>query len=177
MLGAAIPFYILSFLVLFFAYKTITSPNPIHCALHLAITMINLAFIFFCLNSPFIGGVQLVVYAGAVMVLFVMVLMLFDLKTEVRAFSRGLFSSFLKVASSGFLAGILIVGVLMSTDMLDVTSDSVGVGVKATSSTDIALLLFNQYVFAFEVLGLLLLLVAVGAVAVSRIPGGTHAND
>jgi NADH-quinone oxidoreductase subunit J len=177
MLAAAIPFYTLAFLVLFFAYNTITSANTIHCALHLAITMINLAFIFFALNSPFIGGVQLVVYAGAVMVLFVMVLMLFDLKTEVRAFSRGLFSSFLKVASSGFLAGIIIVGVLMSTDMLDVNSEAARGVVKASNSTDIALLLFNQYVFAFEVLGLLLLLVAVGAVAVSRIPGGTHAND
>lgn len=177
MLATAIPFYFLSFLVLFFAYKTITSANPIHCALNLAIAMVSLALLFFGLNSPFIGGVQLVVYAGAVMVLFVMVLMLFDLKTEVRAFSRGLFSSFLKVASSGFLAGIIIVGILMSTDMLDINASGSPAEVKASTSTDIALLLFNQYVFAFEVLGLLLLLVAVGAVAVSRIPGGTHAND
>lgn len=177
MLSAALPFYIISLIVLFFAFKTITAANPIHCALHLAITMINLAFLFFGLNAPFIGGVQLVVYAGAVMVLFVMVLMLFDLKTEVRAFSRGIFSSFLKVASSGFLAGILIVGILMSTDMLESGAVDPSAPVKAAASKDLALMLFNQYVFAFEVLGLLLLLVAVGAVAVSRIPGGTHAND
>ena len=177
MIAQAIPFFMIAFLVLFFAYKTITSANPIHCALHLAITMINLAFLFFGLEAPFIGGVQLVVYAGAVMVLFVMVLMLFDLKSEVRAFSRGIFASFLKVASAGFLAGIIIVGVLMSTDMLEMGTGAPVDSIKATNSQDLALLLFNQYLFAFETLGLLLLLVAVGAVSVSRIKGGTHAND
>ena len=82
-MGSAVFFYLLAAIILIFSYKTITSNNPIHCALYLVITMINLAFLYFGLEAPFIGGVQLVVYAGAVMVLFVMVLMLFDLKSEI----------------------------------------------------------------------------------------------
>lgn len=174
-MGSAIFFYILAGIVLIFSYKTVTSNNPIHCALYLAITMIHLAFLFFGLNAPFIGGVQLVVYAGAVMVLFVMVLMLFDLKSEIRAFSRGMFSGLLKITSAGFLCGVLSYGVFMSGDLLGRFNGGQGPGSPGTTK-ELATLLFTKYVFAFEALGLLLLLVAVGAVAVSRIKGGTHAR-
>lgn len=173
---AAVYFYLLATLILVFAYKTITAHNPIHCALYLAITMVNLAFMFFGLNAPFIGGVQLVVYAGAVMVLFVMVLMLFDLKSEIRAFSRGLFSGLLKIASAGLIFGILANAVFKTGDLLGLASSGPGIPDAAGTTKDLAIMLFTNYLFAFEALGLLLLLVAVGAVAVSRIKGGTHAN-
>src|SRR3954465_2747842 len=100
----AIGFYSIAFFLCFFAFKTISSVNPIHSALYLALTMIGLSGVFFQLDAQFIAGVQLIVYAGAVMVLFVMVLMLFDLKTEIRAFSRGLLAGFLKIFSAALLA-------------------------------------------------------------------------
>src|ERR1700751_5752381 len=99
----AISFYSIALFLIFFAFKTITSVNPIHSGLYLALTMIGLARVFFQLDAQFIAVVQMIVYAGAVMVLFVMVLMLFDLKTELRAFSRGLFSGFLKIFSAAVL--------------------------------------------------------------------------
>src|SRR6186997_2126812 len=103
MLWEAIGFYSLAFFLLFFAFKVITVPNPIHSALYLVLTMIGLAGVFFNLGAQFIAGVQMIVYAGAVMVLFVMVLMLFDLRAEIRSFSRGLFSGALKVMSAAML--------------------------------------------------------------------------
>ena len=69
----AIGFYFVALFLLFFAYRTVTSANPIHSSLYLALTMILLAGVYFTLGAPFIAGVQLIVYAGAVMVLFVMV--------------------------------------------------------------------------------------------------------
>ena len=108
MLWEAIGFYSMALFLIFFAFKTITATNPIHSALYLALTMIGLAGVFFQLDAQFIAGVQMIVYAGAVMVLFVMVLMLFDLKTELRAFSRGLFSGFLKIFSAAILAGFAL---------------------------------------------------------------------
>ena len=170
---ASLLFYILAFLMVVFAFKTITSPNPVFCALYLAITMVLLAFVFFTLNAYFIGGVQLIVYAGAVMVLFVMVLMLFDLKKELQAFSKGLFSGFVKLASTGMLAGLLIFASVYSTDLIQGTDS---VGFENLETTDLALLLFSNYLVAFEALGLLLLVVAVGAVALARMKGGTHAQ-
>lgn len=174
---ATIFFYFLATILVIFAYKTITAANPIHSALYLAVTMVGLAFMFFSLKADFIGGVQLVVYAGAVMVLFVMVVMLFDLKHEVNVFSRGVFSGLLKVTSVGFLCGILSFAIIMSTELISPTSSSNAVIIEDSTSKDLAMLLFSQYLFAFEALGLLLLLVAVGVVAISRIKGGTHVKS
>lgn len=157
------------------SFKTVTSSNPIYCALYLAITMVLLAFMFFTLGAPFIAGVQLIVYAGAVMVLFVMVLMLFDLKKEIRAFSRGKVTGFLKIASAGLLCGFVSLVMVVSTDLLG-TSQTKALEAPATSTRELAQLLFSKYIFAFETLGVLLLLIAVGAVAVSRAKGGTHAR-
>jgi NADH-quinone oxidoreductase subunit J len=169
----AIGFYAMAMFLIFFAYKTITVPNPIHSALYLALTMIGLSFTFYGLGAQFIAGVQLIVYAGAVMVLFVMVLMLFDLKAEIRSFSRGLFSGALKVMASALLAGFALGAANSSVAILD-SPETPASQVDVTKQ--LGLLLYTKYLYAFEVLGVLLLVVAVGVVAVSRMKGGTHAQ-
>src|SRR5687768_7680967 len=103
MIWEAVGFYLLAVFLIFFAYKVVSSPNPLHSALYLVLTMLGLAAAFFNLGAQFIAGVQLIVYAGAVMVLFVMVLMLFDLKAEIRSFSRGLISGMLKIMAAGLM--------------------------------------------------------------------------
>lgn len=170
MLWEAIGFYSLALFLLFFAFKTVTVPNPIHSALYLVLTMIGLAAVFFNLGAHFIAGVQMIVYAGAVMVLFVMVLMLFDLRSEIRAFSRGLFSGALKVMASAMLAGIAIGAANSSVAVLSTEAAAP----PADVTKALGIMLYTKYLYAFEVLGVLLLVVAVGVVAVSRIKGGTH---
>ena len=172
MLMEAIGFYSIALFLVFFAFKTISSVNPIHSALYLALTMIGLAGVFFQLNAQFIAGVQMIVYAGAVMVLFVMVLMLFDLKTELRAFSRGLVSGFLKMFSAAVLAGFALGAATNSIGLVEEPPKVMSVNI----TRDLSILLYTKYLYAFEALGILLLVVAVGAVAVSRIKGGTHAK-
>ncbi len=169
-------FYFFAALLVFFAYQVVTSPNPVHCALYLVMTMILLAGAFFHLNAQFIAGVQMIVYAGAVMVLFVMVLMLFDLQQEIAAFSKGFFSGVLKILSAA-----LIVGVVMgSLDQGEAPQNAEEVTNTLSAATDVtrelSRLLYTKYLLAFEVLGVLLLVVAVGVVAVSRVRGGTHAK-
>lgn len=173
MLWDAIGFYSLAFFLLFFAFKTITVPNPIHSALYLVMTMIGLAGVFFNLGAQFIAGVQMIVYAGAVMVLFVMVLMLFDLRAEIRAFSRGLFSGGLKVMSAAMLAGLALGAANSSVAIVEAPADPT---VNADVTRQLGILLYTKYLYAFEALGVLLLVVAVGVVAVSRMKGGTHAQ-
>lgn len=172
MLWEAIGFYTLALFLLFFAFKTITATNPIHSALYLVLTMIGLAGVFFNLDAHFIAGVQMIVYAGAVMVLFVMVLMLFDLRAELRAFTRGLFSGVLKLISAAFLAGLLWGAGDSSVAVLETPAAAPGADV----TRQLGVLLYTKYLYAFEALGVLLLVVAVGVVAVSRIKGGTHAK-
>jgi len=167
----AIGFYSLAFFLIFFAYKVITVANPIHSALYLVLTMMGLSGVFYHLGAHFIAGVQLIVYAGAVMVLFVMVLMLFDLKTELRSFGRGLLSGAVKVGTAALLAGIILGTASRSVVVLDTPEVRLGGG---DVTRQLGILLYTKYLFAFEALGVLLLVVAVGVVAVSRIRGGTH---
>ena len=173
MLWNAIGFYGLAFFLIFFAFKTVTVPNPIHSALYLVLTMVGLAAAFFNLGAQFIAGVQMIVYAGAVMVLFVMVLMLFDLESELRAFSRGLISGALKVISAALLAGFALGAANSSVGLLEAKETA---PLSGDVTRQLGILLYTKYLFAFEVLGVLLLVVAVGVVAVSRMKGGTHAQ-
>lgn len=180
-------FYSLSAIILLSAVCVILLPNPLACSLFLAGSMVGLAFMYFTLNAHFIAAVQLAVYAGAVMVLFVMVLMLFDIGKDKEVFSGGRVSIFLKVLSGFALLGLLTGGVVAalrngelmtaidgSTPLAKLFGDSSAAQMQSVQA--LAYKIFTKYVLAFEILGLLLLLIAIGVVAVSRIKGGTHAR-
>lgn len=168
-------FYVLGAISLYCAIGVIVVQNPIYSALYLAGVMISIAGLFVTLNAYFIAGVQLIVYAGAVMVLFVMVLMLFNLKKEAKVFSPGLISNGLKLASAGMLLGMLLVFISYSFSADPGFKPLSNDPVKAMEATKaLSATLFTRYIFAFEVIGFLLLVVAIGAVTLSRSTGGTH---
>lgn len=175
---ATIFFYIISALIVFSAISVVVNPNPVYSALNLALTMIGLAFIYYSLKAPFIAGVQLIVYAGAVIILFVIVLMIFDLKTEeekVEGKFLNIPRSF-KMICAGWLCGLIIGAVSYSQKFVSLNKVSENMtdnqGVK-----ELAYKIFTKYLFAFEALGLMLLLIAIGVVAISRAKGGTHAKS
>lgn len=171
-------FYFLQFLILFSALGVVLIPNPIYCSLFLVLSMVGVAALFASLEAMFVAGVQLVVYAGAVMVLFVMVVMLFNLRKESRAFTRGLWGQVLKVVTTvgtgSMIAAALVHsfrGRLIPAFDVNIVQDKVGTaGIK-----EVAEMLFIKYVFGFEVICILLLLVIVGSVSLARAKGGTHA--
>ncbi len=177
MTADAILFWILAILTVAGALTVVLITNPIYSALSLAMTMVGVAALFVTLNAFFLAGVQLIVYAGAVLVLFVMVLMLFDLKHELEAFTRGRFSGAIKLATVGMLSGLLVGAIVISANALMATppADAKAV-INGDNTKQLGQLLFSQYLFGFEALGVLLLIVAVGAVALSRSKGGTHAK-
>ncbi len=181
MTADAFLFWFLALITVISGLSVVLMANPIYSALSLAMTMISVAAIFVTLQAYFLAGVQVIVYAGAVMVLFVMVLMLFDLKHELQAFTRGRATGALKIASVGILSGLIVGAVTIgltiagrSSEELIAASASGGV-VDTTRSLSEALFLKN--IFGFEALGVLLLVIAVGTVALSRSKGGTHARD
>lgn len=168
-------FFVFSALLIFFALKVIFSVNPVHSALYLVLTMVGLAAAYFQLNAQFIAGVQLIVYAGAVMVLFVMVLMLFDLDHELTAFSKGFISGSLKVLSCAAI-GSYLVGMFIDFSSNDPEQIPTTLTASPSVTRELSMMLYSKYLLAFEVLGVLLLVVAVGVVTLSRIRGGTHAK-
>src|SRR5439155_19025996 len=104
---ADILFYIFGFLTLAFGFLVIANPwsrNPVTSAMFLVLTIGSLAGLFVLLHAYFLAAVQVLVYAGAVMVLFLFVIMLLDLKTEERR----------KVKSLGVIGGLVSVGAILA---------------------------------------------------------------
>ena len=180
MTADAFLFWFLAIATVVSAMSVVLMTNPIFSALSLAMTMVCVSGVFVMLGAYFLAGVQLIVYAGAVMVLFVMVLMLFDLKHELQAFTRGRATGALKIASVGILAGLIVGAVTMGLSLVGKPADSLA-AVQAQAGADttrsLSEILFLKNIFGFEALGVLLLVIAVGVVALSRSKGGTHARD
>lgn len=176
MTADAFLFWFLAFVTLASGLSVILNSNPIYSALCLAMTMVGISALFVTLNAFFIAGVQLIVYAGAVMVLFVMVIMLFDLKEDLKAFSRGKITGAIKIASVGLLAGLIVGAIAMSVNLISEKplDNPVMVGTGMETTKALGGILFSKYIFGFEALGVLLLVIAVGAVALARSKGGTH---
>lgn len=168
-------FYMLGTLALVCAFGVVTATSPIYSALYLVLVMCDFACLFLMLNAYFVAGVQVVVYAGAVVVLFVMVVMLFNLHHEKEAFSRGKTSGFFKLAAAGMFCGLLATTIYTFTGPEAIkTAPALG-GVDTTKQ--MAQMLFTDYVFGFEAISILVLLVAVGAVTIAQFRGGTHAKS
>lgn len=169
----AVLFWILAIVTVTAALSVVLLANPIFSSLSLVMTMIGVSALFVTLGAYFIAGVQLIVYAGAVMVLFVMVIMLFDLKHENETFSSGQISGAVKIASIGMLAGLIVGAILMSIQ----PTGALNIVQTADNTKNLSMILFTKYLFSFEALGVLLLVVAIGAVTLSRSKGGTHAKQ
>jgi NADH-quinone oxidoreductase subunit J len=167
-------FWFLAFITVVGASLVITMKNPVYSALALVFTMCGVAALFITLQAYFVAGVQIIVYAGAVMVLFVMVLMLFDLKHEVDAFTKGRISGTVKLITTGLLAGLVAGAIIYSSKTSDTAITKELVNASEDPSKQLGIRLFSQHLFAFEALGVLLLVIAVGAVALARSKGGTH---
>ena len=167
-------FWFLAMIAIICGLGVVLFANPIYSALSLVMTMVCVAALFVTLEAFFIAGVQLIVYAGAVMVLFVMVIMLFDLRHDLAAFSRGKISGALKLITVGSILGLIAGAVVSANSVIPDDVKKVPSSVDAIKSLGINL--FTKYTFAFEALGVLLLIIAIGTVALSKSRGGTHAD-
>ncbi len=158
------------------ALGVVLSENPVHAALSLVGTLFGIAVLFVAQEANFLAAVQVIVYAGAIVVLFLFVLMLLgvdqveDLRVEPLVGQRAAAA----VVSLGILA--LTVGALASTGY-EVTGV---VGEIDTSVPDVNRLgasLFTDYVYAFEITSVLLVIAVVGAILLSRRARGAEIVD
>ncbi len=144
----------------------VTRKNPIHSALFLVMTFLCVAGLYILLYSQFIAIIQVVVYAGAIVMLIVFVVMLLDLENELRSTLKIVYS---KVIGS-FLALLFLLAILYSAvaksptgKMGPYTPERVTSNVKAVGEV-----LFTQYLFPFEILSVLLVTAIIGAVILSK---------
>ncbi len=160
-----IAFWILAPVMVVCALGLLFARKAVHCALLLAVVMVSLAVLYAVLDAPFLFAVQIIVYTGAILMLFLFVLMLVgvDSSDSVVETIRG---QRLLAAVVGLLfGGILVVGVAQLSVGAMVGLDRAN---ENGNVPGIAQLLFTRYVFAFEVTSALLITAALGAMVLAH---------
>jgi NADH-quinone oxidoreductase subunit J len=165
--GEQVAFWILGSIAVLGALGMVLSRNAVHSALWLVLTMLCLGFLYVVNAAPFLGAVQIIVYTGAIMMLFLFVLMLVG-----RDASDSLIETLRGQRIAAIVLGVGFAG-LVGTGVARSLGDVDAVGL-ATANADgnvegLAALLFTRYVFAFEVTSALLITAAVGAMVMAHV--------
>ena len=162
-------FYIFAALSILGGLGVLFLRNPIHCALSLVGTFFCLGSIYVMLNAEFVAVIQVLVYAGAIMVLFLFVLMLLSSKTSDQNTN--------KWPIGKILAGLLSFGIFLKIASLFTMGDlqlgpkgayPIEVVEEVGSISLIGRLLFTDYILPFEIIAILLLVAVIGAVVIAK---------
>jgi NADH-quinone oxidoreductase subunit J len=165
-------FYILAAVAIGSALGVVMSKNPVGSLLFMVVTLGSLAGVFVLLEAHFLAAVQVIVYAGAIMVLFLFVIMLLNLGHEYQKDIKGGAFAVLSFAVVGTLAGFLA-RALGAGSAGEVMSSAGGQSIDAAVAEfgavgAIARPLFTTYVVPFEITGILLLVAIVGALVLAK---------
>jgi NADH-quinone oxidoreductase subunit J len=157
-------FYLLSGIMLIGGILVITRKNPVHSALALIVTLLAQASIYLMLYAPFVAGVQIILYAGGIMVLFLFVIMLVSID---RSMKERQFNSqwVVGIVAATALGGLFIA---VYTKGKDIFPEHALPMVENDNTQQIATMLYGQYMFAFEIASLLLLVAIIGAVVMAK---------
>jgi NADH-quinone oxidoreductase subunit J len=157
-------FYLLAGLMLIGGILVITRKNAVHSALALIVTLLAQAAIYLMLYAPFVAGVQIILYAGGIMVLFLFVIMLVNID---RTMKERQFNSqwIIGLIAATALGGLFIAVYTKGQSMFPAQPVTIA---EADNTQRIASLLYGQYMFAFEIASLLLLVAIIGAVVMAK---------
>ncbi|HEY7098459.1 MAG TPA: NADH-quinone oxidoreductase subunit J [Terriglobales bacterium] len=157
-------FYLLSGLAILGGVLVITRRNAIHSALALILTLLALAGLYLMLYAPFVAGVQIILYAGGIMVLFLFVIMLVNLERSAKE------EQFNKQWIAGIAAAVALGGlfIYVYTKGKGLFPTHVATLPEQSNTQEIAILLYGNYMFAFEIASLLLLVAIIGAVVMAK---------
>ena len=157
-------FYMLATLAIVSAILVITRKNAVHSALSLIVTLLSLAGLYLMLYAPFVAGVQIVLYAGGIMVLFLFVIMLVNLDRAAKE------EQFNRQWHIGILASLVLGGLFLFVYMKGkAIFPATGVAMnEPTNTQQVGLTLFQNYLLPFEIASLLLLVAIVGAVVMAK---------
>lgn len=164
-------FYLLSGTMLIGGILVITRKNAVHSAMALITALLAQAGLYLMLYAPFVAGVQIILYAGGIMVLFLFVIMLINLERNMkeRQFNK---QWLVGIAAAGALGGLFITVYTTTTKGKALFPEGRTTYFESQNTQAIATLLFDrsagQYMFAFEIASLLLLVAIIGAVVMAK---------
>ena len=157
-------FYLFAGLTLGCGFLVVVNPfsrNPVTSAMFLVLTIVSLAGLFVLLNAFFLAAVQVLVYAGAVMVLFLFVIMLLDLREEERR----------RLKRFGLIGGLVAVGSLGALLVSTILRSGAGPNFPPQiegATAPLGTLLFTRYLLPFEIVSVLLLVAMIGTILLSK---------
>lgn len=156
-------FFLIGGIALVSAVYFVAARNPLYAILSLIVTFFSIAGLYILLNAQFLGIVQIIVYTGAIMVLFLYILMMLNLNKEDESRKHNI-NKFVGI----FAAGILFIGMLGAYKGLNGKTYAGQIDHGAGLTKNLGKLLFNEYVLPFELASILILAGIVGAVLVGK---------
>jgi len=158
-----IAFFVLALLLIASALITITNRNPVTSAVALAFNLVAIAGVYLVLDAQFIGLLQVIVYAGAIMVLILFVIMLLNLREETKAHPAGTFQRVLAPLAA-LLFAVVIGRALFLSAPSTFPDKPEGFGNAAALGKE----LFTRFYYPFEAISLLLVVAMIGAVLLAK---------
>lgn len=159
---AGLPFYILSVLSIFSALMVVVSKKPVHSVLYLIFCFFTIGGHYLLLNAQFLFAVHIIVYAGAIMVLFLFALMFINMNKEAEPHK----SNLLKVAAT-ICSGVLLLLIVSATKNIDIIPAG-NMNMETGSVKNLGKVLYGKYLLPFELTSILLLAAMVGAVMLGK---------
>ena len=161
MSGPLIIFFLLAGLAILGAVNLILQRHPIHSALSLIVVMIALAGLYLLMGAEFVAAVQIIVYGGAIMVLFIFVIMLLNAGVEER-------TNFSKLATFAGIPLALGISGLIGAAIVHSHVPGVAQNGSLSSTKSLSMLLFTDFVYPFELTSFLILVAILGAIVLAQ---------
>ena len=155
-------FYISSFIAILTTVLAITRYHPVHALLYLAVSFFAVALIFLSLGAPFVAALEIIIYAGAIIVLFIFVVMMLNLGKETARQEKEWLRPRVWVAPS------VLVLVLLGEMIVLISKSQAKIQVATVEARKVALSLYGEYVIAVELAGFLLMAGIVGAAHIGK---------
>jgi len=162
-------FYAFAAVLLFSAFKVITARNPVHAALYLVLAFFQASALWILLKAEFLAIALVLVYVGAVMVLFLFVVMMLDINLD--GARKGFWKHFPLAAGVGALIALEMAAVLMGGFRLSEAPKSVVIvgetAVQLSNTKELGKVLYSQYLYPLEVAAAILLVAMIAAIALT----------
>ena len=157
-------FYSAAFVAVFSTAMVVFSPNPVHALLYLVLSLLAVAMIFFTIGAPFAGALEVIVYAGAIMVLFVFVVMMLNLGPAASVQER-------QWMTPGIWGGPAMMSLALLCELLYVlfgNHSGAAIGLTTVDAKAVGISLFGPYLLVVELASMLLLAALVAAFHLGR---------
>ena len=158
-------FYLFSAVLLFAAFRVITARNPVYAALYLVLAFFQASAIWLILRAEFLAISLVLVYVGAVMVLFLFVVMMLDI--DVAALREGFWKHFPLAAGVGALIALEMAAVLMGGFRLATPKNAMASGPDTSNTLELGKLLYSEYLYPLEIAAAILLVAMIAAIALT----------